>query len=147
MRADYPDLRIELLQNDAVFITESIDGVIESLLIGSFLAFAVLFLFLREWRSPIVMGISIPLSIAVALFALYLSGITLNIMSLGGLALGTGLLVDNSIVVLEAIHKRRERETGRWRPPSRAPPRSAGRSSRARSPRSWSSSPWSISKA
>ena len=112
MRADYPDLRIELLQNDAVFITESIDGVIESLLIGSFLAFVVLFLFLREWRSPIVMGISIPLSIAVALFALYLSGITLNIMSLGGLALGTGLLVDNSIVVLEAIHKRRERGDG-----------------------------------
>lgn len=112
MRADYPDIRIEILQNDAVFITESIDGVIESLLIGSFLAFAVLFLFLREWRSPMIMGISIPLSIALALFALYLSGITLNIMSLGGLALGTGLLVDNSIVVLESIHRRRESGDG-----------------------------------
>lgn len=112
MRERYPDVRIEVLQDDAVFITESIDGVIESLIMGSILAFAVLFLFLREWRSPVIMGISIPLSVAVALFALYLSGITLNIMSLGGLALGTGLLVDNSIVVLEAIHRRRERGDG-----------------------------------
>ncbi len=112
MRGQYPDVRFETLQDDAGFISDSIDGVIQSLLIGAFLAFAILFLFLREWRNPIIMGISIPLSLAVALFALYLSGITLNIMSLGGLALGTGLLVDNSIVVLEAIHRRREKGDG-----------------------------------
>jgi HAE1 family hydrophobic/amphiphilic exporter-1 len=112
LAGQYPDIRMEVLQNDAVFISESIDGVIESLVMGALLAFGILFLFLRDWRSPVIMGISIPLSIAVALFALYMSGITLNIMSLGGLALGTGLLVDNSIVVLEAVHRRREKGEG-----------------------------------
>ncbi len=112
MRAQYPGLTLEVLQNDAVFIEESVSGVIQSLVIGALLAFAVLFLFLRNWRSPVIMGVSIPLSLAVALFALYLGGVTLNIMSLGGLALGTGLLVDNSIVVLEAVHRRRERGEG-----------------------------------
>lgn len=109
---DYPGLEIEVLQDDAVFISESIGGVAGSLALGAFLAFAVLFLFLREWRSPLIMGVSIPLSLAIGLFMLYLSGVTLNIMSLGGLALGTGLLVDNSIVVLEAIQRRREAGSG-----------------------------------
>jgi HAE1 family hydrophobic/amphiphilic exporter-1 len=108
MGAQFPTVSLEVLQNDATFIEEAVKGVKEALLIGSFLAFAVLFLFLREWRSPLIMGASIPLSVAVALFALSLSGVTLNIMSLGGLALGTGMLVDNSIVVIEAIHRRRE---------------------------------------
>ncbi|MBN1426554.1 efflux RND transporter permease subunit, partial [Candidatus Fermentibacteria bacterium] len=61
-----------------------------------------------DWRSPLLMGITIPLSVVVAFIGLYAAGISLNVMSLGGLALGVGLLVDNSIVVLEAIHRRRE---------------------------------------
>jgi len=107
LRGQYPSISLEVLQNDAGFIEEAVGGVLDALYLGAFLAFAILFAFLREWKSPLIMGISIPLSLAIALFALSISGVTLNIMSLGGLALGTGMLVDNSIVVIEAISRRR----------------------------------------
>jgi HAE1 family hydrophobic/amphiphilic exporter-1 len=100
---------LEIIQNDAEFIEESIGGVVEALILGGILAFGVLFFFLRDWKSPLILGLSLPLSIALALFFLYLAGVTVNIMSLGGLALGTGLLVDNAVVVLEAISRRREK--------------------------------------
>ncbi|MCK5785024.1 MAG: efflux RND transporter permease subunit [Candidatus Sabulitectum sp.] len=104
---------LQVIQNDAVFIEESIGGVVEALILGGILAFGVLFFFLRDWKSPLILGLSLPLSIALALFFLYLAGVTVNIMSLGGLALGTGLLVDNAVVVLEAISRRREKGEGR----------------------------------
>lgn len=104
----YPELTLTVIQNDADFIRESIGGVVEALILGGILAFGVLFFFLRDWKSPLVLGISLPLSISIALFFLYMAGVTVNIMSLGGLALGTGLLVDNAVVVLEAIYRRRE---------------------------------------
>jgi len=109
----YPELGLSVIQNDAGFIRESIGGVVEALILGSFLAFAILFFFLRDWKSPLVLGISLPLSIAISLFFLYMAGVTVNIMSLGGLALGSGLLVDNAVVVLEAIYRRREQGEGR----------------------------------
>lgn len=109
---EYQALSLSVIQNDAQFIEESIGEVIEALILGGILAFGVLFFFLRDWRSPLILGLSLPLSIAIALFFLFISGITLNIMSLGGLALGTGLLVDNAVVVLEAIYRRRERGEG-----------------------------------
>jgi len=105
---EYEALELDVIQNDAEFIEESISEVIEALILGGLLAFGVLFFFLRDWRSPLILGLSLPLSIAIALFFLFISGVTLNIMSLGGLALGTGLLVDNAVVVLEAIYRRRE---------------------------------------
>jgi HAE1 family hydrophobic/amphiphilic exporter-1 len=105
----YPELGLSVIQNDAGFIRESIGGVVEALILGGFLAFGILFFFLRDWKSPLVLGISLPLSIAISLFFLYMAGVTVNIMSLGGLALGSGLLVDNAVVVLEAIYRRRER--------------------------------------
>jgi len=104
---------LEIIQNDAEFIEESIGGVVEALILGGILAFGVLFFFLRDWKSPLILGLSLPLSIALALFFLYLAGVTVNIMSLGGLALGTGLLVDNAVVVLEAIFRRREKGEAR----------------------------------
>lgn len=109
---EYQTLNLSVIQNDAQFIEESIGEVIEALILGGILAFGVLFFFLRDWRSPLILGLSLPLSIAIALFFLFISGITLNIMSLGGLALGTGLLVDNAVVVLEAIYRRRESGEG-----------------------------------
>lgn len=108
LNEEFASLELEIIQNDAEFISDSIGEVIEALLIGGLLAFAVLFFFLRDWKSPLVLGLSLPLSIALALFFLYISGVTLNIMSLGGLALGIGLLVDNAVVVLEAIFRKRE---------------------------------------
>lgn len=104
----HPSVSLQVIQNDAEFIEESIGGVVEALILGGILAFGVLFFFLRDWRSPLILGLSLPLSIALALFFLYLADVTVNIMSLGGLALGTGLLVDNAVVVLEAIFRRRE---------------------------------------
>ena len=109
----HEDVSLQIIQNDAEFIEESIAGVVEALILGGILAFGVLFFFLRDWRSPLILGLSLPLSIALALFFLYLAGVTVNIMSLGGLALGTGLLVDNAVVVLEAISRRREKGEGR----------------------------------
>ena len=68
----------------------------------------MLFLFLRSWKTTLIIGIAIPISVIATFFLMYVFGISLNIMSLGGLTLGIGLLVDNSIVVLEAIQRRRD---------------------------------------
>ena len=108
LRREHADLELRVIQNDAQFINDSIGGVVEALLLGGLLAFGVLFFFLRDWKSPLILGLSLPLSIALALFFLFVTGVTVNIMSLGGLALGIGLLVDNAVVVLEAIYRRRE---------------------------------------
>jgi HAE1 family hydrophobic/amphiphilic exporter-1 len=75
---------------------------------GGSLAIIVLFFFLRSWKTTLIVGIAIPISVIATFFLMYVSGISLNIMSLGGLTLGIGLLVDNSIVVLEAIQRRRD---------------------------------------
>ncbi len=90
------------------FIRASIREVLNNALIGGFFAMAVLLLFLKDLRSTLIIGASIPISIVATFFLMYQTGTTLNIMSLGGLALGVGMLVDNAIVVLEAIFKRRE---------------------------------------
>ena len=90
------------------FIRASIREVLDNALLGGVLAMVVLMLFLRDLRATVIIGISIPLSIVATFFLMYQTGTTLNIMSLGGLALGVGMLVDNAIVVLEAIYKRRE---------------------------------------
>jgi HAE1 family hydrophobic/amphiphilic exporter-1 len=90
------------------FIEASIREVLENALIGGFFAILVLLLFLRNLRSTLIIGISIPISVVATFFLMYQTGTSLNIMSLGGLALGVGMLVDNAIVVLEAIFKRRE---------------------------------------
>ncbi|HUF78267.1 MAG TPA: efflux RND transporter permease subunit, partial [Thermoanaerobaculia bacterium] len=90
------------------FIQASIREVLSNAFLGGVIAIAVLLLFLRDARSTLVIGLSIPLSIVATFFLMYRTGTTLNIMSLGGLALGVGMLVDNAIVVLEAIYRRRE---------------------------------------
>ena len=90
------------------FIQASIKEVLNNALIGGVFAIIVLLFFLKDLRSTLIIGLSIPISIVATFFLMYQTGTTLNIMSLGGLALGVGMLVDNAIVVLEAIHKRRE---------------------------------------
>jgi HAE1 family hydrophobic/amphiphilic exporter-1 len=91
------------------FIEASIDEVLSNAWIGGLIAIGVLLLFLKDAASTLVIGISIPISIIATFFLMYRTGTTLNIMSLGGLALGVGMLVDNAIVVLEAIFARREK--------------------------------------
>lgn len=90
------------------FIRASIDNVIDNALLGGLIAVGVLLLFLKDVRSTLIIAVTIPVSIIATFFLMYQTGTTLNVMSLGGLALGVGMLVDGAIVVLEAIHKRRE---------------------------------------
>ena len=94
------------------FIQASIREVLENAGIGGLIAIVVLLLFLKDARSTLIIGVSIPLSIVATFFLMYRTGTSLNIMSLGGLALGVGMLVDNAIVVLEAIYKKREKGLG-----------------------------------
>ncbi|MGH9866644.1 MAG: efflux RND transporter permease subunit [Candidatus Polarisedimenticolia bacterium] len=91
------------------FIEASIRQVIGDAMLGGAIAILVLLFFLKDLRSTLIIGVSIPISIIATFFLMYQTGTSLNIMSLGGLALGVGMLVDNAIVVLESIYKRRER--------------------------------------
>ncbi|MHB0971477.1 MAG: efflux RND transporter permease subunit [Thermoanaerobaculia bacterium] len=90
------------------FIQASVGEVLNNAIQGGIIAIVVLLFFLKDLRSTIIIGVSIPISIIATFFLMLRTGTTLNIMSLGGLALGVGMLVDNAIVVLEAIFKRRE---------------------------------------
>lgn len=104
-----PDLEVTLVTDQAAYIRSSVREVLETASLGGLLAILVLFLFLRSFRTTGIIAVAIPLSVVATFFLMYLAGISLNIMSLGGLTLGIGLLVDNAIVVLEAIQRRRER--------------------------------------
>ena len=102
-------LEMEILFDQSVFIAQAVREVRNNAFVGGFLAIIVLFVFLRDFRSTLIIGMSIPISIIATFILMYSQGVTLNVMSLGGLALGVGMLVDNSIVVLESIHRQRER--------------------------------------
>ena len=99
------DTEFTILLDQGEFINMSTGSVVTNLLIGATLAVAVLVLFLRNARATFIVGVAIPISLLFAIVLIYLSGITLNIVSLGGLALGIGMLVDNSIVVMENIFR------------------------------------------
>ncbi len=101
----YPGFDFSFVYRDADFVEESFNGLRNSLLYGAILAFMVLFFFLMDWRSPIVVGMAIPVSIITTFAFLYFAKVNLNLMSLGGLSLAAGMLVDNSIVVLENINR------------------------------------------
>jgi len=107
-----PALELTVITDQARYIRESVSEVLRTALYGGALAILVLFLFLRSWKTTLIIGIAIPISVISTFFLMYVSGISLNIMSLGGLTLGIGLLVDNSIVVLEAIQRRRDQGMG-----------------------------------
>ncbi|MBI5768046.1 MAG: efflux RND transporter permease subunit [Verrucomicrobia bacterium] len=99
---------LELLADQSVFISRSIDEVKSNAFSGAIIAIAILYLFLRNVVQTIIIGLSIPISIVATFAPMYMTGVSLNIISLGGLALGVGMLVDNGIVVLESIFRCRE---------------------------------------
>jgi hydrophobe/amphiphile efflux-1 (HAE1) family protein len=104
-----PDaVRFDLIQNQADFIGSSIDSVRNAALLGALLAMIIVFLFLGSLRKTFIIGVAIPFAILAAFTLMGLGGLTLNIMTLGALALGVGLLIDNSIVMLENIFRHRE---------------------------------------
>ena len=100
--------RLEMLSDQSIFIKNSIDEVQNSALIGGGFAVLVLFVFLRNIVHTLIIGLTIPVSIVATFAPMFIFDVSLNIMSLGGLALGVGMLVDNSIVVLESIFRCRE---------------------------------------
>ena len=101
-------LELQLITDQSRYISQSVTEVLQTAFIGGGLAILILMLFLRDLKSTIIIGISIPVSVVATFFLMFVSGISLNIMSLGGITLGIGLLVDNSIVVLESIQRKRE---------------------------------------
>jgi len=108
LRAQYPDIQLDIAVAQAGFISDAISNVVQALVFGGILAFLVLFLFLRDARYPVAVALAIPISVVGTFALLDLANVSLNIMSLGGLALGVGMLVDNSIVVLENVFRHRE---------------------------------------
>jgi HAE1 family hydrophobic/amphiphilic exporter-1 len=105
---DYPDLSVLPLMDQSIFIENSIRNVRNSAISGAILAVLVLFIFLRNVRSTLVIAASIPIAVISTFSLMYFNDFTLNTMSFGGLALGVGMLVDNAIVVLENIFRHRE---------------------------------------
>ena len=99
---------LEVLSDQSIFIENSIDEVKSSAMLGGLMAVLVLFIFLRNVVHTLIIGLTIPISIVATFAPMYIFDVSLNIMSLGGLALGVGMLVDNSIVVLESIFRCRE---------------------------------------
>ena len=98
-----------IITNQSKFIKNTIHQVKQTAVIGGILAILVLLYFLKNFRSTLIIGAAIPISVVITFFLMYSSNISLNIISLGGLALGIGMLVDNSIVVLESIQRYREK--------------------------------------
>ena len=102
------DVDVAVVYDQSVFIKDSIKGVTNAALMGGVLAFFVLLFFLKDMTSALIVAFSIPLSILASFFLMFFSGISINIMSLGGLALGIGMLVDNAIVVMENVFRHME---------------------------------------
>ncbi|MGC4082662.1 MAG: efflux RND transporter permease subunit [Vicinamibacterales bacterium] len=98
---EVPGVKVSLLDDSAKFIERSIGAVQEHVMLGSFLVIAIIFLFLRNFRSTLIVCTSIPISVIGTFALLYFGGLTLNTMTFGGLALGVGMIVDAAIVVLE----------------------------------------------
>ena len=101
----YPGMKIAVVFDQRGFIQEAISALEHTAILGALLAVAVIFLFLHSWRSTIIVAVSLPVSVLGTLFAGYVLGYTLNIMTLGGLALAVGLIVDDAIVVIENIYR------------------------------------------
>ncbi|MAQ14133.1 MAG: acriflavin resistance protein [Sandaracinus sp.] len=108
---DLPHVTALAVTNQGDFIQRSIDNVASSIAYGGILGVLVLFFFLRNLRSTLIIALAIPVSFVATFALIYLAGFTLNLMTLGGLALGVGMMVDNSIVVLDNIFRRREELT------------------------------------
>ena len=116
LEAQYDGLHVVVLSNQGNYITIIVKSILSSMVIGAALAIIVLALFLRDIKPTLVVGFSIPLSVLFAVVLMYFTGMDLNVMTLAGLSLGIGMLVDNSIVVIENIYRLR----GRGVPAARA---------------------------
>ncbi len=105
----YPGLHFTVMTDQGDYIYLIVNSVLQNLLWGGAFAIIVLLLFLRDWRPTLIIACSIPISLVFAIILMYFSGVTLNIISMSGLAVGVGMLVDNSVVVIENIYRLRSK--------------------------------------
>ncbi len=112
INADFPQLQLQPLFDTSEYIQRSIQNATASMIVGGLLAVTVLLVFLRNLRATLVVATAIPVSVIATFALVYFGGFSLNLMSLGGLALGVGLMVDSAIVVLENIVRRHEEDGG-----------------------------------
>jgi len=108
LKNDFPGYDFSVAFENSKLIKVAISNVIQTIVIGGIFAFFIIILFLGNFKAPVVISISIPVSIVATFGLMFFKGVNLNIMSLSGLALGVGMLVDNSIVVIESIFKFKE---------------------------------------
>ncbi|MBO4292744.1 MAG: efflux RND transporter permease subunit [Lachnospiraceae bacterium] len=108
MMKENPDLHIIRLMDQGIYIDLVMDSIFNNILFGAGLAILILILFLKDLRPTMIVAFSIPVSLVTAIVCMYFSNVTLNVISLSGLALGIGMLVDNSIVVIENIYRLRK---------------------------------------
>ncbi|MFR7731268.1 MAG: efflux RND transporter permease subunit, partial [Faecalibacterium sp.] len=109
LEKQYDGLHMVVLSNQGNYITIVIQSILTSMVVGAALAIIVLAIFLKDIKPTLVVGISIPLSVLFAIVLMYFTGLDLNVMTLAGLSLGIGMLVDNSVVVIENIYRLRGR--------------------------------------
>ena len=109
LEKQYDGLHMVVLSNQGNYITIVINSILTSMVVGAALAIIVLAIFLKDIKPTLVVGISIPLSVLFAVVLMYFTGLDLNVMTLAGLSLGIGMLVDNSVVVIENVYRLRSR--------------------------------------
>ena len=113
LEREYPDIRFELTRDQTLLLQYTIDNLKENLYTGALMACLVLFVFLKKWRLSLLVVLSIPLSFIITILCFHLLGISMNVISLSGLILGTGMIVDNAIIVVDNITARREKDKTR----------------------------------
>ena len=106
MRKEYPDIAFELTRDQTYLLTYTISNLKQNLGVGVLLACLILFLFMRQWRLSLLVVLTIPLSLILTILGFYVLGISMNIISLSGLILGVGMIVDNSIIVIDNVMRR-----------------------------------------
>ena len=107
MMEENPNLKLVNLMDQGIYIDMVMDSIFSNIIVGFGLAIIILIIFLKDWKPTVIIAVSIPISLVTAIVCMYFSGVTLNVISLSGLALGIGMLVDNSIVVIENIYRLR----------------------------------------
>lgn len=107
MQEKNENIHVSVLMDQGIYIDMIVDSVLNNMIYGAILAVIILVLFLKDIKPTLVIAVSIPISVIFAIVLMYFSGVTLNLISLSGLALGIGMLVDNSIVVIENIYRMR----------------------------------------
>lgn len=108
LQTEFPDIRMHVVAAQADFVVDALSNLGQEILLGGVLSLLMILVFLRDWRSSLAIAAILPLSVLIALVFLQLFDVTVNVLSLGGLALGVGLLVDNAIVVADATGRRRQ---------------------------------------